>query len=70
MQLAASRYVYPDVTVSCAERDWQEQEDTIQAPRLVIEVLSPSTEAYDRGKKSGVPFHRSVSIVKCDRTRK
>jgi Uma2 family endonuclease len=41
---------YPDVVVSCDERDRQAIK-FIQYPCLVVEVLSPSTEAYDRGKK-------------------
>lgn len=50
VRLSETRYVYPDVTVSCDERD-QEQEDTLQYPCVVVEVLSPSTEARDRGLK-------------------
>ena len=50
LQLSESRYVHPDVTVSCDERD-NELDDMIRYPRLIIEVLSPSTEAVDRGKK-------------------
>src|SRR5713226_1892094 len=46
--LSETRYVHPDVSVSCDARD-QDQEDMIQYPCLIIEVLSPSTEAYDRG---------------------
>ena len=49
VQLSAARYVYPDITISCEPTDWDE--DTIYALRVIIEVLSPSTEAYDRGKK-------------------
>jgi Uma2 family endonuclease len=49
VQVTASRYVYPDVTISCEPADWQD--DTLYGPRVVVEVLSPSTEAYDRGKK-------------------
>lgn len=48
--LSEKRYVYPDISVSCDERD-RGQTDTIQYPRLVVEVLSPSTEGYDRGRK-------------------
>ena len=51
VQLSASRYVYPDVSVSCDPLDMQEDADTIYVPRLIVEVLSPSTEAYNRGKK-------------------
>ncbi len=42
-------YFYPDVVVTCDKRDRDLQ--FIQFPCLIIEVLSPSTEAADRGKK-------------------
>ncbi|MBS3028497.1 MAG: Uma2 family endonuclease [Dolichospermum sp. DET50] len=41
---------YPDVMVSCDQRDKQAIK-FIQFPCLIVEVLSPSTEAYDRGGK-------------------
>jgi Uma2 family endonuclease len=48
----AERYVYPDIVATCGreefEDDWQ---DVLLNPLLIIEVLSPSTEAYDRGDK-------------------
>lgn len=45
-------YTYPDVSVLCDEPQFDDdQRDTLLNPRLIIEVLSPSTEAYDRGKK-------------------
>jgi Uma2 family endonuclease len=50
LQLSASQYVHSDVTVSCDERD-KEQKNIIQYPRLLVEVLSPSTEAIDKGDK-------------------
>jgi Uma2 family endonuclease len=43
------KYFYPDVVVTCDDRDLDPQ--LIQFPSLIIEVLSPSTEAVDRGKK-------------------
>ncbi|MEH1906631.1 Uma2 family endonuclease [Nostoc sp.] len=43
------KYFYPDVVVTCDDRDSDPQ--LIQFPCLIIEVLSPSTEAVDRGKK-------------------
>ena len=43
--------VCPDVTVSCDQRDRGAQE-VIRYPLLVAEVLSPTTEARDRGQKS------------------
>ena len=43
-------FFYPDVVVSCDERDRQAR-DMVRYPCLIIEVLSPSTEAFDRGEK-------------------
>ncbi len=51
-RLSESCYVYPDVTVSCDSRD-RGKKDNIQYPCLVVEVLSPSTQAVDRGEKLG-----------------
>ncbi|MDQ2902432.1 MAG: Uma2 family endonuclease [Chloroflexota bacterium] len=51
VQLSEARYVYPDVTVSCDVADWREKGDIVRSPRLIVEVLSPTTELYDRGKK-------------------
>lgn len=42
---------YPDVTVSCDPRDIQAIKHELCYPRLVIEVLSPSTELRDRTEK-------------------
>jgi len=50
VRLSEQRYVYPDATVSCDMQD-RGTADIVQFPRLVVEVLSPSTEAYDRGRK-------------------
>ena len=45
-------YTYPDVVVVCGEpRFPDDQKDTLLNPSLLVEVLSPSTEAYDRGRK-------------------
>ncbi|MBC7880895.1 MAG: Uma2 family endonuclease [Anaerolineae bacterium] len=43
-------YYYPDVVVSCDQRD-QETPISLRFPRLIIEILSDSTEAFDRGDK-------------------
>ena len=46
-------YTYPDVMVICGDpRFADDQRDTLLNPALIVEVLSPSTEAYDRGFKS------------------
>lgn len=45
-------YTYPDVTVVCGEPQFEDVHvDTLTNPTLIIEILSPSTEAYDRGEK-------------------
>lgn len=50
VRLSRTRYVYPDATVSCDEQD-RGQIDIVQSPRLIVEVLSPSTKDYDLGRK-------------------
>jgi Uma2 family endonuclease len=45
-------YTYPDVTVACDEPEFEDaQVDTLLNPRVIVEVLSPSTADYDRGGK-------------------
>ena len=45
-------FTYPDVVVTCGEEDFADDEqDTLLNPLVIFEVLSDSTEAYDRGKK-------------------
>jgi Uma2 family endonuclease len=45
-------YTYPDVVALCGRAEFEDNErDTLVNPAVIIEVLSPSTEAYDRGKK-------------------
>jgi len=46
-------YVYPDVTVVCGELEYvDKQKDTIANPKLVVEVLSPTTLDHDLGVKA------------------
>lgn len=50
---ATGLYTYPDVVVVCGEPQFEDaQVDTLLNPTLLVEVLSESTEGYDRGKKS------------------
>jgi len=50
VQVTPSVYRYPDLVVSCDDRD-QTAVKAIQFPKLIVEVLSASTEARDRGEK-------------------
>ncbi len=51
-RLSPRRYTYPDASVTCDARDRPAPDKTdVQAPCVIVEVLSDSTEAYDRGRK-------------------
>lgn len=48
----ATKYAYPDVVVVCGEPEFlDEHEDVITNPTVIFEILSPSTENFDRGDK-------------------
>jgi Uma2 family endonuclease len=53
VRLPSGLYTYPDVTVACGEPKFLDDEfDTLINPIVLVEVLSASTEAYDRGTKA------------------
>lgn len=65
---ATRLYTYPDVVIVCGERQLaDDQRDTILNPTVVIEVLSPSTEGYDRGRKfrqfQTIPSLREYALI-------
>ena len=48
----SKRFFYPDVSVVCGETQFADDErDVVLNPILIVEVLSESTAAFDRGKK-------------------
>lgn len=51
--LSGGKYVYPDALVVCGTPEFRNEgpSDTLINPSAVFEVLSPSTERYDRGAK-------------------
>jgi Uma2 family endonuclease len=55
-----SRYYYPDLLVTCDPRD-REDKYVKRHYKLIVEVLSASTEAFDRGKKFE-DYRRSTSL--------
>ncbi|NER06425.1 MAG: Uma2 family endonuclease [Okeania sp. SIO3C4] len=57
----ANCYYYPDVVVTCDERDLSSTEDFILYPFLIIEILSPSTANFDRGDKF-VDYQTATSL--------
>ena len=45
-------YTYPDIIIQCDPPEYVDGEfDTLLNPRVILEILSPSTERYDRGAK-------------------
>lgn len=49
---ASHLFTYPDLTVVCGQPHFSDdRQDTLLNPQVIIEVLSPSTEGYDRGAK-------------------
>jgi Uma2 family endonuclease len=55
-------YTYPDLSVSCEEPQFEDPHvDTLTNPTLLVEILSPSTENYDRGKKA--KLYRAIPSV-------
>ena len=62
------RYLYPDVVVTCGRELFEDAEnDILLNPLVIIEVLSPSTEVYDRGEKflayQTIPSLREYALV-------
>jgi Uma2 family endonuclease len=65
-------YTYPDVVITCHEPRFLDKEvDTLLNPQVIIEVLSDSTEKYDRGKKfehyRTIPSLREYILIAQDR---
>src|ERR1035437_843172 len=59
---ATGMYTYPDAVVVCEEPQFlDETRDTLLNPSLIVEVLSPSTEFYDRVRK--FEHYRAVESV-------
>jgi len=68
----ADASTYPDVLALCGEREFHDQrKDIICNPSLIVEVLSPSTEAHDRGDKFALyrrlPSLRDYLLISQDR---
>lgn len=59
---AASSYVYPDVVVVCGDPQFEDSYfDTLLNPTMVVEVLSKSTESYNRLAKSS--YYRTIESL-------
>lgn len=64
LRVAAGRLLtYPDVTIVCGKPEYVgTRADVLKNPVVLIEVLSESTEAYDRGEKFG--FYRNIGSLR------
>ena len=61
--LGSNKFLYPDVTAVCGELLYHDdRKDIITNPDLVVELLSPSTEAFDRGAK--FEAYRTIESLK------
>lgn len=68
----SSKFYYPDIIVMCGEPQFHDRRtDVLLNPTLIIEVLSDSTEAFDRGRKfqdyQRIEFLREYVLVAQDR---
>ena len=68
---ATGLYTYPDVVATCDEPRFEDDHvDTLVNPKVIVEVLSPSTELWDRGKKfehyRNVPSLREYVMIAQD----
>ena len=70
----AESYCYPDVIIICGKAEYEdERQDVLLNPVVIIEILSPSTEAWDRGGKferyQTIPSLREYLLVAQDKAR-
>ncbi len=62
VQANETTFFYPDITVVCGEALYcDESRDTLRNPTVVFEILSPSTEDYDRGRK--FKYYREIASL-------
>lgn len=74
VRIPTDLYTYPDVSIVCGSPRFEgDQEDILLNPLVLFEVLSPSTEAYDRGRTfihyQTVPSLKEYVLVAQDRPR-
>ncbi|WP_035237983.1 Uma2 family endonuclease [Desulfobacter vibrioformis] len=55
-------YVYPDIVICCGDAEFEDNKfDTLTNPVVIMEILSDSTEAFDRGKKFA--YYRTIPTL-------
>jgi len=68
---ATGLYTYPDASIVCGDLEFDDDgRDTVVNPTVIVEVLSDSTEKYDRGRKSNhyrqIPSLREIVLITQD----
>ena len=63
VRVGASRYVYPDVSVVRGQPELEDDDTTLLNPILTAEVLSPTTQDYDRSTK--LRLYQALSSLQC-----
>ncbi|MEZ4527439.1 MAG: Uma2 family endonuclease [Desulfobacterales bacterium] len=59
----ADAFVYPDISMVCGDIEFfEDRTDIIRNPVLIIEVLSPATQSFDRGEKFS--YYRTLASVR------
>lgn len=62
VRVSSDMYTYPDVTVVCGEPSLADgHKDVLLNPLVIFEILSPSTESYDRGIK--LQLYRTIASL-------
>ncbi len=63
VKIDQTKYTYPDIVITCEKEEFEdEEEDVLLNPLVIMEILSDSTEAYDRGKK--FDFYQRIHSLK------
>jgi Uma2 family endonuclease len=66
-------YTYPDLTITCGRIRTSPPADTLENPTAIFEILSPSTEAFDRGRKfelyQTIPTLREYTLISQEKPR-
>lgn len=70
---SAGLYTYPDASITCGDLQMDSDvADTVLNPTVLVEVLSDSTERYDRGQKStyyrSIPSLQALVLISQDRS--
>ena len=59
----ADNYTYPDIVIHCQDAEFEDNEfDTLTNPVVIMEILSDSTEAFDRGDKFA--YYQAIPALK------